>query len=143
MEEDLPIRSGVVIPGYELTFTASRSSGPGGQHVNKTNSRVTLRWDLAGAGALTRAQKALARERLAGRLSAEGVLRVSASSDRSQHRNRLEARRRLADLVRRALQRRARRVATRPSASARRKRLDAKRRRARTKQLRRSPRHDD
>lgn len=143
MEEDLPIRSGLVIPGHELTFSASRSSGPGGQHVNKTNSRVTVCWDLAASDALTTTQKAQAAARLGGRLSRDGVLSVSASGERSQHRNRLEARRRLAALVRRALRRPRKRIATRPSAAAKRKRLDAKRRRGRTKQLRRVPRHDD
>ena len=143
MEDDLPIRPGVVIPGHELRFTASRSSGPGGQHVNKTSSRVTLTWNLYDSTALTAAHRALVRQRLARRLNAEGELSVSASSERSQHRNRQAARERLADLVRRALQRRRKRIATRTPAAARRKRLEAKRRRGHVKQFRQSPRDDD
>ena len=143
MEDDLPIRPGVVIPGHELRFTASRSSGPGGQHVNKTSSRVTLHWNLRDSVALTAPQRALARQRLARRLSAEGELSVSASSERSQHRNRRAARDRLAELIRRALQRRRRRIATRTPAAAKRKRLENKRRRGDVKRLRRSPRGDD
>lgn len=143
MEDDLPIRPGVVIPGHELQFTASRSGGPGGQHVNKTSSKVTLSWNLADSDALSPRQRALALRRLGARITSEGVLRVSASSERSQHRNRLDARRRLAELVRRALQQQRRRIATRTPAAARRRRLEAKRRKGQVKALRRSPRNDD
>jgi ribosome-associated protein len=143
MEDDLPIRPGLVLPGHELQFSASRSGGPGGQHVNKTSSKVTLSWDLAGSEVLSPRQKDLVRRRLGARITSEGILNVHASSERSQHRNRLDARRRLAELVRRALHQQRRRIATRTPASARRKRLAAKRHKSQVKQLRRRPRRDD
>ncbi len=143
MEDDLPIRPGLVLPGHELQFSASRSGGPGGQHVNKTSSKVTLSWDLEGSLALSPRQKDLVRRRLGSRITSEGHLHVHASSERSQHRNRLDARRRLAELLRRALHRQRRRIATKTPPGARRRRLEAKRRKGRVKQLRRPPRHDD
>jgi ribosome-associated protein len=143
MEDDLPIRPDLVLPGHELRFSASRSGGPGGQHVNKTSSKVTLSWDLASSCALTAQQKALVRRRLGARITSEGMLVVSSSSERSQHRNRLDARRRLAELVRRALHRQRQRIATKTPKAARRRRLEAKRRKGQIKRLRRSPHRDD
>jgi ribosome-associated protein len=134
---DLPVTPRVTILGEELTERFSRSSGPGGQGVNTTDSRVELVWDLAGS-ALPADLLDRLRRRLAGRLAGD-QLAVVASERRSQLRNREAARERLAELVRRALQpppppRRA----TRPSRGATERRLDAKRRRAQTKSRRRS-----
>jgi ribosome-associated protein len=125
---DLPVTSRVTIPGDELTERFSRSSGPGGQGVNTTDSRVELVWDL-GASALPADGSRVAGDQLA----------VTASERRSQLRNREAARERLAGLVARALEpppppRRK----TRPSRGATERRIEAKKRRSATKRTRRS-----
>ncbi len=137
------MRPGLVIPGSELREQASRSGGPGGQHVNKTSTRVTLRWNAAESSALSAAQRARLLERLGRRLTREGEVVVHASDERSRARNRGLARERLADLVRAALAVRRPRRATRPSAGSRERRLDAKQRRASLKRVRRPPPRDD
>jgi ribosome-associated protein len=138
---DLPVRGSVVIPAAELSWRFSRSSGPGGQGVNTTDSRVEVSFDLGRTTALPEAWRRRALERLADRL-VDGVLTVSASEQRSQWQNRLAAERRLADLLRAATAPPPRpRIATRPTAGSQRRRVDAKRRRGQTKRLRRS--HDE
>ena len=139
MEDDLPILPGVLIPGAELSFTASRASGPGGQHVNKTSSRVLLRWDVRDSAALDDRQRARVCERLRSRLTRDDVLQVAAESERSQHRNRELARQRLAALVRGALSRRKRRVRTKVPRGVHRRRVEGKRRRGQVKRLRKKP----
>ena len=128
--------SGLVIPAAELVERFSRSSGPGGQSVNTADSRVELEYDVTGSTALSQTQRDRALANLAQRLI-DGRLVVDASEHRSQHRNRVAARERLADLVRSALApppppRRP----TKPSRRARQRRLDAKRQRGETKSLR-------
>ena len=128
--------SGLVIPAAELVERFSRSSGPGGQSVNTADSRVELEYDVAGSTALSQTQRDRALANLEPRL-VDGKLVVDASEHRSQHRNRVAARERLADLLRDALApppppRRP----TRPSRRARQRRLDAKRQRGETKSLR-------
>ncbi len=135
----LEIPGGPTIPGEELDYETSRSSGPGGQHVNKVETRVTVRFDLAGSVALSDEQKERVRSRLAGRITREGVLRVAAQKHRSQSANRDEARARLASLLAEAIRPRRRRRKTRPSAASRRRRLENKRRRSDVKRLRRRP----
>ena len=138
MPGDLQVRGSVVIPEAELSWRFSRSSGPGGQGVNTTDSRVELLWDVAATTALGPALKERALERLADRL-VDGVVSVSASEQRSQWQNRLAAERRLVDVLATAIAPPPRpRVATRPSASARRRRVDDKKRRGETKRLRRA-----
>jgi len=116
---DLEVRVGLaialVIPGEELEELASRSSGPGGQHVNKVSSRVTLRWEALASGALSEKQLQRIRTKLASRLTQRGLLVVHAQRHRSRTRNRELARERLAELVSGALVERRRRVKTRPS----------------------------
>ena len=136
MSDDLTIHADLVIPGGELWFTASRAGGPGGQHVNKTSSRVTLHWDLAASAVVDDETRETLRTALSNRLTRDGVLQVSVETERSQHRNREIARERLAALVRGALAEQAPRRATRVPASSRRRRLDEKRRTSRKKQLR-------
>jgi ribosome-associated protein len=133
---------GLVIPDAELVERFSRSSGPGGQSVNTTDSRVELSWDIAASNALTEAQRARLLERLAGRLTA-GVLTIAASEHRSQLQNRNAARARLAVLLAGALAPPppARRP-TRPSRAAKQRRVDAKRRRGELKVNRGRPRLD-
>jgi ribosome-associated protein len=134
---DLPVRGSVVIPDAELRWRFSRSSGPGGQGVNTTDSRVELSFDVAGTTALGPTLKARALDRLAARL-VDGVLTVSASEHRSQLRNREAAQARLAGLLAEAIAPppRARR-ATRPSRAATERRIASKKRRGEIKRMRR------
>lgn len=134
---DLEVRSDLVIPAGELRETASRSGGPGGQHVNKTSTRVTLRWSVAESACLDAAQRRRLTRRLAGRLTRAGELVVHARRHRSRARNRELARERLAELVREGLARPRRRVATRPTRAARARRIETKRRRGSLKRTRR------
>ena len=133
---DLQIPGGPAIPEDELTFTASRSGGPGGQHVNKVSSRITLLWDLQRSGSLTPEQKERVRRRLRRRISDEGVLRLSVSDSRSQAANRKVAVERFVELLAAALAPRKTRTATRPTAGSREKRLTRKKERSHTKRLR-------
>ncbi len=140
--DDLVVSRTLVIPGGELQWRFSRGSGPGGQSVNTSDSRVELRWDLESSTALGPALRARARERLAGR-AVDGVVTVVASEHRSQLQNRRAAADRLSALVAAAVAAPpAARRPTRPSRGAVERRLDAKRRRAGTKRLRR-PDEDD
>jgi ribosome-associated protein len=139
MPGDLRVRGSVVVPESELTWRFSRSSGPGGQGVNTTDSRVELSLDLTTTSALSPALRARALERLAGRLDADGILTVSASEQRSQWQNRLSAERKLVDALAQAIAPPPRpRVATRPTAGSRQRRLDAKKHRGRLKAMRRA-----
>jgi ribosome-associated protein len=126
------------IPDDELTFTASRAGGPGGQHVNKVSSRVTLRFDVAGSPSLTDAQKSRIGARLKTRMSSGGVLRVVCRKHRSQAANRAEAVERFVELIRGALKRRRKRTRTAVPASEKRRRLEQKRKRGRLKRERRA-----
>lgn len=137
MSEDLPVRGSVVVPAAELRWRFSRSSGPGGQSVNTTDSRVELSLDVAGTSALGAVLRERALAALADRL-VDGVLTVVASEHRSQLQNRRAARARLAALLRAATAPppRARRP-TRPSRAAQDRRIAAKKRRGETKRLRR------
>ena len=129
----------VALPRSELTWRFSHSSGPGGQSVNTADSRVELRFDLAGTIALPPHLKERALARLAGRL-VDGVLVVTASEHRSQLQNRRAAQARLVALLADAIAPPARaRRASRPSKGAVEARLDAKRRRGLTKRHRRPP----
>ena len=131
--------AGLVVPGDLLRERFTHASGPGGQGVNTTDSRVQLSLDVAALPDLTEAQRRRLVERLEGRLT-ETVLTVDAAEFRSQLRNRRAARERMADLLRSALappplQRRA----TRPTRGSRRRRLEAKHRRSEIKQGRARP----
>jgi ribosome-associated protein len=127
---------GLVIPDGELVERFTRSGGPGGQGVNTTDSRVELRWDVAGSAVLTDAQRKRLLDRLSGRL-VDGTLTIVASERRSQLQNRQAARGRLAALVGDALAPLpAARRATRPSRSARQRRLESKRHRGELKSMR-------
>jgi ribosome-associated protein len=133
---------GLVLPDAELVERFSRSSGPGGQSVNTTDSRVELRWDVAHSAALTDAQRARVLERLGGRV-VDGVLVIAAAEHRSQLRNREAARARLAALLVDAFEPPSpTRRPTRPSRTARQRRVDDKRRRGEVKALRRRPSPD-
>jgi ribosome-associated protein len=133
---------GLVVPSAELIERFSRSSGPGGQGVNTTDSRVELRWDVAHSTAVSDEQRGRLLDRLSSRL-VDGVVTIAASEHRSQFQNRQAARARLAALLRDALEppSPARRP-TRPSRAAQQRRVDAKRRRSEVKVTRRRPRID-
>lgn len=139
MEAPLTVRDDIEIPGEELRFTASRAGGPGGQHVNKTNSRVSLFWDIGDTAALDAHQRARVMRRLGSRITRDGFVVVHADGERSQHRNREAARERLAELIREALAVRKKRIPTRVSATQKRRRVEAKRRRGEKKRMRRDP----
>ncbi len=125
------VPDGLTIPAGDLVERFSRSSGPGGQSVNTTDSRVEVVLDLTTTGALTDAQRARAVRRLG------ATIAVSASEHRSQHRNRLAARQRLADRLREALAPPPLpRVPTKPTRGSQRRRAEGKRRRAEVKRLR-------
>lgn len=137
MPGDLRVNSWLVIPDGELHERFSRSSGPGGQSVNTTDSRVELSFDVLRSPTLPERERSRALERLASRLT-DGVVTVAAENERSQLMNREAARARLASLLRDATgPPPPPRVATRPTRAARERRLDAKRRRAQVKRNRR------
>lgn len=135
-EEILRISSEVSIPRSELRFRFSRSSGPGGQHVQKSSTRVELLFDVASSPSLTEEERTRVAERLSGYVDSAGVLHLVAQSERSQWRNREEAVERFQALMRKAMRRPKRRRPTRPTAASRERRLRRKRQRAETKQRR-------
>lgn len=132
----IKILPGLAIPEEELEFSASRSGGPGGQHVNKTNTRVSVRFNVEASRRLSREQKRRIRSRLAGRISQDGSLRVVSQVHRSQLANREAAEERLAGLLRAALTPpKVRRKVELPE-SRKRQRREAKRRRSEIKRAR-------
>lgn len=141
MADDNAVRisAALTIPRAELTFKASRSSGPGGQHVNTSSSRIEVAWDIAASPALSAAQRARLLSQLASRLDSSGKLRLVAQDERSQLRNREAVVARLVDIVARALIVRKPRRRTRPTAASREARLAAKRKHSARKRDRRPP----
>lgn len=137
----LRVNGRLAIPRSELRYVATRSGGPGGQHVNTSSTRIELWWDVAGSPSLTDLQRTRLLERLASRLDAGGRLRVVASAHRSQLQNRDAATDRLRELVAEALVVPKVRRATKPSRAAREARLQEKRRQSTLKRERR--RRDD
>ena len=131
--EDLVVTPALTIPAAELDMAFARAGGPGGQHVNKTDTKVELRWNPAASAVLSEADKRWLATRLGSRLTASGDLVVASATHRSQHRNREEARARLADLVRGALARPKRRKKTRPSRGAIERRIEGKKKRGQRK----------
>jgi ribosome-associated protein len=124
------------IPDAELTFTTSRSSGPGGQNVNKVNTRVTLLFDVERSPSLSEEQRGRLRERLAGRINKDGVLRVVVQRHRTQWANREGAVGRFADLLKGALADEADRVPVSVPPGVNERRLEQKRQRSRLKRER-------
>jgi ribosome-associated protein len=131
--ESIRITRSVLLPLSEIATRVSRSSGPGGQHAQKSSTRVEALFDVEASSALTDGQK----RRVVARAGA--ILRAVAQDERSQARNRELAVERLVEKLREALAVPRRRKATKPTAAARARRLESKRRRARTKALRKSP----
>jgi ribosome-associated protein len=127
------------LPLSELDYRASRSGGPGGQHVNTSSTRVEVWWDVAGSPSLTDEQRSQLLERLGPRLDSSGRLRLVSSGSRSQLRNREDVTERLQAVVAAALAVRKKRKPTKPSMAAKAARLDAKKRRGAIKRHRRGP----
>lgn len=131
------------IPLDEIEVKATRSGGPGGQHVNVTSTRVEVRWNPARSRALTDEEKERVLARLGTRLDRRGWLRIAASDTRSQRQNRDLALQRLASAVAGALKVPKKRRPTKPTAASREQRLTIKRRRSEIKRQRGKPRWDD
>ena len=131
------------IPLSELDYRASRSGGPGGQHVNTSSTRIEVWWDVAGSPSLTLEQRDLLLQRLGPRLDSSGRLRLVSSGSRSQLRNKEEVTERLRAVLASALMVRKKRKPTKPSRAAKAARLEAKRRRSSTKERRRAPMPED
>jgi len=137
----LTISSGLVIPLSELHFRFSRSGGPGGQYVNRSETRVELLFDVARSPSLTEGQRARLLHRLASHIDGEGVLHIVSSATRSQAGNRADAVARFRSLMAAGIRQRKRRIFTKPSASSREKRLSRKRARSEIKKMRRKVNH--
>jgi ribosome-associated protein len=127
MSDALTITSSLLIPADELSWTAVRSSGPGGQNVNKVATKVELRFDFEASAVLGPSVKARLLRNVEGRLDAEGRLLITSDETRSQSRNLELARARLAEFVRAALVAPKRRKKTRPSRASKERRLEQKR----------------
>ena len=139
----LRVRPGVSIPLEEIAFSADPSGGKGGQHANRSSTRVELRFHVFSSKALSTRQRALIAEKLGPRLAADGTLRVVSARERSQLQNRRVALARLGELLARALERPAPRTKTRPTRSSKIARVETKKRRATIKDARRRPAADD
>jgi ribosome-associated protein len=143
VEEILGINQQVSIPRSELSFRFSRSGGPGGQHVQKSSTRVELLFDVANSPSLTDAQRSRVLKRLSGYVDKAGVLHLISQSERSQLRNREDVVSRFQAMLRQALKRRKRRRPTKPSAAAKERRLRMKHHRSRLKRSRGKVPEDD
>jgi ribosome-associated protein len=136
VKEDLYIKNGIVIPGHELEISVSRAGGPGGQHVNKTSTRVTVRWNVHSTSVLTPEQKSRMLEKLGNQVTAEGDIMVHDSSSRSQLTNKKNALRQLAEKIRRALAVPKKRMATVMSEAVKKARVQEKKQRGEIKKMR-------
>lgn len=137
------IDSRLEIDEQELELLTTTSRGPGGQHVNRAETRVVLRWNVLQSASLTEGQRARILDKLGSRISREGVLQVAAEDHRSQTRNRELARDRLALLLADALKRERPRKATKPSRASKKRRVDDKKKRGAVKERRRKPATED
>lgn len=137
MAEDLRVGRSLTIPGDELELTFTTSGGPGGQHANRSSTRVVLSWNVSESRALGERQRQRIRTQLRRRIDNSGTLRVASDRYRSQLRNREDAMGRLADLIAEALRPTKKRVATAPTKASKERRLQEKKRRSQTKRARR------
>jgi len=136
---DIPLGRGVSVPEAELDLRAAKAGGPGGQSVNTTDSKIELRWDVAATSALSEAQRARVVERLGSRMTSAGVLILTGSEHKSQHRNREAVLARFRTLVGEALEPPKQRRRTRPTRGSKERRLRAKKQRGEVKKLRKPP----
>ena len=132
----IPITPGLTIPESEVSFTASRSGGPGGQNVNKVSSKVTLAFNVPESAALSEEQKRTIMRRLATRINKEGTLLIVSQRTRSQELNRMDALNRFGELLRRALSPKRVRIRTSVPSVIKAKRLEEKKKRSGVKRER-------
>lgn len=143
MSNDLHIKNNITIPSHELEITSSRSGGAGGQHVNKTATRISVRWNVRTTTALTDEQKERVLQKLAHKLTNEGELIVHNSASRSQQQNKEQALAHLAHEVRNALHIPKKRMKTRISAHVKEARLEKKSQRSEIKKSRSKKIYED
>ncbi|MFI5333012.1 MAG: alternative ribosome rescue aminoacyl-tRNA hydrolase ArfB [Candidatus Babeliales bacterium] len=136
MSKDVFVRHDVVIPSHELDISTSRSGGAGGQHVNKTDTRITVRWNVRTTRALTDEQKERVLQKLANRLTNDGELIIHNSASRSQQQNREHALEQLAQEIRQALHVPKKRMKTRIAKHTKEARLEKKTQRSELKKSR-------
>lgn len=130
------MKNDITIPEHELEITASRSGGAGGQHVNKTDTKITVRWNIKNSNALTDEQKQRITEKLESRITEDGDLIIHNSESRSQQQNKKNALNNLASIIRGALHVPKKRIATKVSKALKEARLKSKAHRSATKQMR-------
>ena len=130
------IKNNIIIPDHELEITASRSGGAGGQHVNKTDTKITVRWNINNSSALTDEQKQRVVAKLQSRITQDGDLIVHNSESRSQQQNKKNALNALAAIIRNALHIEKKRIATKVSKALKEARLKSKAHRSSVKQMR-------
>lgn len=141
--DDIHVKRGLTIPAREFWYTTSKSGGPGGQHANKTNSRVTLHWVPSESEALGPRQKVRVCKALAKQINDDGIFQISSDQERSQTRNKKVVRERLAALVLASLKIEKKRKKTKPSKRAKQKRLDSKKKKSKKKKMRQKPKDWD
>jgi ribosome-associated protein len=138
MDDAIEVNPALSIPRAELDYRATRSGGPGGQHVNTSSTRIELTWNVASSPVLDETQRARIMEKLANRIDDRGVLRLTSSGSRSQHQNREDVTERFGRLIAQALHVPKPRKKTKPSRASKEARLQSKKRRSKTKSQRRS-----
>jgi ribosome-associated protein len=143
MKNDVAIKNGIVIPEAELEITTSRAGGPGGQHVNKTDTRITVRWNINTTAALSDEQKQRVLQNLASKVTSEGDFLVHNSASRSQQQNKKMALGQLAQEIRKALHVPKKRMKTKVSKSTKEARLRKKTHRGEIKKMRSAKIHYD